>query len=415
MTTLTREQLPAAVRQIVAAQPITDMHTHLYPPSFGANMLRGVDELLTYHYLVAETLRWSTLSPEAFWQLSKREQADLVWQELFLARSPISEACRGVLTSLQLMGLDTGTRDLAAYRRTLEEMPAEAHIDRVFAQANVESVVMTNDAFGDERDVWLSGAAVDPRFHAVLRLDPLLNDYPRSRRKLIEWGYAVEEEWTEQSKAEVRRFLMDWVGRMKPLYVAVSFPSTFVFPDDSDRSRLIADCILPLCRDTNMPFAMMIGVRGKVNPALGDAGYMVGRADLESVTNLLQRYPHNKFFVTMLSRENQHELTVLARKFGQLMVFGCWWFLNNPVLIGDMTRMRLEMLGTSVIPQHSDARILDQLLYKWSHSKRLIGEILIDKYNDIADTGWRIERAEIERDVADLFKDNFWRFLQKKL
>ena len=31
-----------------------DLHTHLFPPSHGALMLWGVDELLTYHYLIAE-------------------------------------------------------------------------------------------------------------------------------------------------------------------------------------------------------------------------------------------------------------------------------------------------------------------------------------------------------------------------
>jgi hypothetical protein len=67
--------------------------------------------------------------------------------------------------------------------------------------------------------------------------------------------------------------------------------------------------------------------------------------------------------LTMLSRENQHELTVTARKFRNLMIFGCWWFLNNPTLINEITSMRFELLGTTVIPQHSDARILDQLVF----------------------------------------------------
>ena len=53
------EQVTAVVR----AQPITDMHTHCYAPRFGASpadgafLLWGIDELLTYHYLVAEVYR----------------------------------------------------------------------------------------------------------------------------------------------------------------------------------------------------------------------------------------------------------------------------------------------------------------------------------------------------------------------
>ena len=44
--------------------------------------------------------------------------------------------------------------------------------------------------------------------------------------------------------------------------------------------------------------------------------------------------------------------------------------MNNPSVIEEITRERIELLGLSVIPQHSDARILDQLVYKWKHSRR---------------------------------------------
>ncbi|MBM3290794.1 MAG: glucuronate isomerase, partial [Candidatus Hydrogenedentes bacterium] len=49
--------LRAAVRRAVYETPITDLHTHLYAPPFGPLLLYGVDELLTYHYLIAEVVR----------------------------------------------------------------------------------------------------------------------------------------------------------------------------------------------------------------------------------------------------------------------------------------------------------------------------------------------------------------------
>jgi hypothetical protein len=105
---------------------------------------------------------------------------------------------------------------------------------------------------------------------------------------------------------------------------------------------------------------------------------------------------------------------VAARKFRNLLVFGCWWFLNNPSLIEEMTRMRFELLGPSVIPQHSDARMLDQLIYKWTHSRKIIADVLFDKYNDIIATGWTIEEEEIQRDVEKIFGKNFWDFLERE-
>ena len=113
----------------------------------------------------------------------------------------------------------------------------------------------------------------------------------------------------------------------------------------------------------------------------------------------------------MLSRENQHELCVVARKFPNLMIFGCWWFLNNPSIIDEMTRERLELLGFSMIPQHSDARVLDQLIYKWKHSRTVIAGVLTDKYSDLAAAGWRVSEKEIQRDVALLFGGIFENFV----
>ena len=95
------------------------------------------------------------------------------------------------------------------------------------------------------------------------------------------------------------------------------------------------------------------------------------------------------------------------------MIFGCWWFLNNPSII-DRLPAENGALGLSFIPQHSDARVLDQLIYKWTHSREIIAEILVDKYCDIMDANWTVTEAEIKRDVADLFGESFWRFIGRE-
>jgi hypothetical protein len=406
--------LRSAVKRIVQETPVTDMHTHLYAPVFGDLLLWGVDELLTYHYLIAEFFRLSDMPYEQFWSLDKRGQADVIWQTLFIENAPISEACRGVLTALHAIGLDTSMRDLDAYRRWFGEQDPASHVDRVFKAANISSAVMTNDPFDPlERPVWESGAAVDPRFHGVLRIDPLLNDWPTACQGLKSWGYDVQEDFSGKTVNEVRRFLADWIKTFDALYMAVSLPPDFVFPEDSVRARVIEECILPTAKEHDIPFAMMIGVTRQVNPALKLAGDALGTASIQPVEYLCAHYPDNKFLVTMLARENQHALCVVARKFRNLLIFGCWWFLNNPSLIEEMTRMRLELLGPSIMPQHSDARVLDQVIYKWSHSREIITKVLRHKYADLLETGWVIREDEIQRDVDQLLGGNFWRFLGK--
>jgi hypothetical protein len=195
-TPLHPDQLGSIVTQSLAAQPVTDMHTHLYPPTFGTPtenqtgrrdpdglLLWGVDELLTYHYLVAEVYRIvpaTKLPYEQFWRMTKTQQADHVWKHLFLDRPPISEACRGVLTALNMLGLDPGRKDLRSMRQYFKEQNPDRLIDRVMELSNVNSITMTNAVFDDnERARWNDGIAADSRFKAVLRIDPMLRSVAR--------------------------------------------------------------------------------------------------------------------------------------------------------------------------------------------------------------------------------------------
>lgn len=424
--TLVREQdLGRTVSAALAKQPVTDLHTHCYSPRFGASpqpgglLLWGIDELVTYHYLVAEVFRVvpaSQLPYEKFWKMSKREQADHIWEQLFVRRTPISEACRGVLTTLQLLELDPNEKTLTPYRKWFAQHSPDRYVDLVMRLANVDQITMTNAVFDDhEREIWERTPDVgqDARFRGVLRIDPLLRDWAGACRKMAGWGYKTTEDFSGQTIAEVRRFLSDWIDRMGAIYLATSLPPEFRYPASTNPAsdRLIEECLMPLCAQRKLPWALMIGSRLQVNPALKDAGDVVGQADVGSVINLCRTFPGNKFLVTMLSRENQHELCVAARKFGNLMIFGCWWFLNNPSLIEELTRMRLELLGTSFVPQHSDARVLDQLLYKWEHSRQIIGKVLTDKYADLLRAGRQVSQQDIQRDAALLLRDNFRNFV----
>lgn len=407
-------QVRRAVTATVAEAPILDIHTHLYEPRFGGLLLRGIDELLTYHYLVAEVFRVAPVdfTYEQFWRMKKTAQAEYIWQKLFEDRAPISEGCRGVLTSLQQLGAKVKKRDLGKLRKHFAGWTADQHIDRVFATAGVTKALMTNNPFDEEeRPTWDGGPCRDERFRACLRLDDVLVHFPKCNAKLQAWGYKVTDQLNAATFAEIRRFLNEWCEKINPVYMAVSLPPTFQFPDTGHTAQLIEHCILPVGRERNLPFAMMIGVKKLINPALQLAGDGVGKSRIEAVEQLCVSFPKNKFLVTMLSRENQHELCVAARKFRNLHVFGCWWFLNNPSIIDEMTRLRLELLGLSVTPQHSDARVLDQLAYKWPHSRRIIGEVLADKFADLVETGWVVTQKEISRDVARIFGGAFTEFL----
>jgi len=205
--------IASIVQSTLDRQPIVDMHTHLYPPTFGTPvggksgksdpnglLLWGIDDLLTYHYLVAEVyrvVRTDKLPYEQFWKMTKRQQADHIWKHLFIERAPISEACRGVLTTIQKLGLDPSDPTPDGWRKWFDQQDPSGYIDKVMQVSNVKSITMTNPVFDDnERQRWLDNpkVAADPRFTAVLRIDPLLRDWPTAAKKISSWGYPAQED-----------------------------------------------------------------------------------------------------------------------------------------------------------------------------------------------------------------------------
>jgi hypothetical protein len=400
-------QISPAVEAVLAATEIIDIHTHLFAPSFGKLGLWGIDELLTYHYLEAEFFRSSHTTPDQYFALSKTQQADAIWRALFIENTPISESTRGVVAVLKAFDLPTDAENLAEARAFFDNQSLDEHIRRVFEMAGISTVVMTNDPLDpEEAPLWLKGVSEHPQFRAVLRLDKILRQWTANWQVLAAQGYKVDAQASGKSPAEVQRFLFDWCKRMRPMYMAVSLPDTFLYPAETVGNRLLTEAVLPACLELNLPLSLMIGVRLQVNPVLRLAGDALGRADLRSLENLCVTFPKNRFLVSVLSRENQHELCVYARKFSNLMPFGCWWFLNNPSIVEEITRERIEMLGTSFIPQHSDARVLEQVIYKWSNTRRTLAPILTNAYRLLVEDGGRVSRDDIERDVTRLFRSN---------
>ena len=384
-------ELRAQVELIVNSTPVTDVHTHLFPPEFNTFCLSGIDELLTYHYLTAETFRSAPVSYDDFWRMPKTDQADLVWQTLFVDNIPTSEAARGIISVLDVFGLDTRAANLKEARAFFASQNLREHIDQVFDIARVSGVVMTNDPLDEaEGQIWNSEVELDHRFRSSLRLDRLLNQWDR----------------VPGSVGEQRRFLDQWIERMRPVYMGVSLPAHFKFPAEDTRDRLLREVVLPVAREHGLAVTLMVGVRRRVNPRLREAGDGVGKADVTAVERMCADYPDVKFLATFLSRENQHELCVAARKFNNLMPFGCWWFLNNPSIVSEITRERLELLGTSFIPQHSDARVLEQLIYKWKHARQEIADALCDTYEQLLLSGRAVTADEISRDVTRMFSGN---------
>ena len=90
--------LKQTINEIVNETEIFDIHTHLFPADFKKYHLSGISEVLNYHYLIAELFTTTNINIKKFYRLTNEEKSNIIWEELFRKRTPISEACKGVLT-----------------------------------------------------------------------------------------------------------------------------------------------------------------------------------------------------------------------------------------------------------------------------------------------------------------------------
>ena len=153
-----KQDLQREVNEVVHTTPVVDIHTHVFPPEFGSMCLSGIDDLLTYHYLIAEMFRSTDCSYAAFWKMNKAERADLVWKTLFVDNTPLSEAARGIISIMDTLGLNSRAPNLDEARAYFRSRDMREHIDWVLKAAQVSDIVMTNDPFNEHESwIWKTG------------------------------------------------------------------------------------------------------------------------------------------------------------------------------------------------------------------------------------------------------------------
>ena len=430
-SSISEDNLVSTIKRIVQETPIIDVHSHLFPSAHKELCLYGIDYLLTYHYLISELfVVWSEMDVSKFYELSLRDQANIVWEQLFIFRSPISEACQGVITTCQQLGLGNWIEDrnldmIREYFENLKDNPKllEDYLESIFEKSKIKYTIMTNQIFDhQEIKLWTQTPTLNlsHRFKTSLRIDPLIININKTGEFIKQYGYPVNING-------FKNYLRDWNKRINPEYLMASLPSDFIYSgkeitatpliseSNLSPSQVIDLIIIPIALELNLPVAFKFGTQRMINPRLKSAGDSLGVSSVESLANLCRKHPRCKFLATFLSLVNQHQLCTIARNFQNLHIYGCWWFLNNPSLIKQITEMRIEMLGWGFTVQHSDARVVEQLLYKWSHSKDIIIDILIDKFKSLILSGWLLNEDEVSRDIQLLFYKSYESFMSKNL
>lgn len=391
-----KDQIKFYVEKFVDEAQIFDVHTHLYPSKFKKFHKIGFIQLLNYHYLIAEFLSTKAISPKSFFKLNEYNKAKIIWNNLFLKNYPFSTAAKGVLQVLQYYGI----QNMRMSFQKINEIIKKNNLNEsdIFEISGVKKVVMTNNPF-DYNELNLLRANNDSRYIPSIRIDDLFDDPIKNE---IKSSYNLNK---ESHINKILNLFISLINNYKPAYFALSTENFVEF-----NKNIFFKKFLKTLEKYKKPLMLLIGVKRRINPSFYDAGDGLGYINFEKLENILLKYPNNNFLVTCLDFRDQFRLNVLARKFNNLKIFGFWWFNNNQSIIENLLQQRLELLGDGFIFQHSDARIHDQLIYKWQDFKNIYSLNMTKNYQNLLNLGFRVKPSELENKIKHHFED-----LPKKL
>ena len=330
-------KLRRAVAQEVDACDAIDVHAHCFAHEYGPElMLYGVDLLLTAGFgdeqhlacspdLVAQYLSVADDTPDAFARLPSATQAERIREALFVRRSPISEACTGVVATLAALGLTKplGARSLGGVRAWYAAQGGARFNDKVMRLAKLKYVVTSHSPFFSARQLAASlhPPPPPPRYRAALEVNSLLE--PLGWPKVLATLAAAGE---PASFGGLTSLLERCVAALHSQYLSCSTPHTFAYDgggadgrrapesaavDDIEAvksliSRTPLDAVAPgaatlldqilllLCRRHGIPLLLRMGTRRGMNASLRLAGDGVGLACLDALGRLCAAHPTTK-------------------------------------------------------------------------------------------------------------------------
>lgn len=388
--------------------PAADVRTFLPPPGIGNDKLpaSGVDNLLTSPPVLAEFFRRRPpaiqseaadieTSQEAYVKsLTRPELADIVWRQLFVDNPPMSEACRTVLTTLGLWGIDVGSGDLRVLREQSGSLPDAERFEKSMKQANLELVLYPVEAL--EHD---GAAAPVPGYRPIIGLNCLFRDWKESARKLRALGFAVKGKVDDFAPLELRRYLAGEIDRLSPAGMTLDWPVRHQ-PQDDGIGRLVREAALPLCRERGLPFFLAAGDwRGRPEDC-------PLAPDIETLSPLWEGNPDIRFLLYPVHMNQLHSACLASAKHRNVLLGGP----ESPVLVPSwletFTRFRLEAAGSAFHYCHSGAETPEELVGRWAHLRWVLGVALIRRYTELWRTGWRYEEEDIHREVKAILSGN---------
>lgn len=314
-----------------------DLHTHLYPQN-DDRCLSGLNELLNYHYVLGEFFKASgklKKDIQLFNLKTKEERSEEIWDTLFRGQTTHSkyqsEHIRGVHTCIS--GFAPNVNPFySTYANVIEKYDVPT-LELALHCVGLTQAVATYD-IGEEifdDDIIIPSFRID-RLTEFCMPDPIDD---------------------------------------RALYYAFSCESSELHTVNNLKGNLIDEL-----KEHNKPLWIMLGVKRGVTPYMDLGGDSIGECDILKLVEFANHHPDLKIPFSILDPSKIHEAIVASRVTPNLFFSGHWWFNNIPSSIKHNMQTAVELVGyENFIHYYSDARVVDQLLYKWKHYYQIKKEL----------------------------------------
>jgi len=407
------ESLIDRIHGELSRHPHIDPHSHIEPKAAAA---RGLEDILGYHYFTE--LAHSAGVPREQIEgegVPAEPRLDAVVGGLSKFSNTVQHSWL-LKIARDLFGFEHAAVTLENWREldaSIRRLTADASWEnRVLAESRIEAVFLTND-FDDP----LEGFDTE-RYVPCLRVDELVfhTGKPGVLDRLAgSAGLAISSaaDFEEALGKTAARF-RERGAKAAAISLPPSFRPAFVEPADFARSfeavrtrGLDADAgdraivsqgvfwhVARCCRQQQLPFDLMIGVRRGVYPSGVFQGQdlLDGRLSLADYADLFNAFPDVTFPVSVLSHPLNHELVSFAWIFPNVLPFGHWWYANTPAVIERDLEQRLEAVPRSkLLGYYSDMYKLEFGYPKFAMYRQVLARVLAKRF--VVERGWSEEAA----------------------
>ena len=380
------DQLARDLYTEICRIPLIDPHTHIDPRRATA---RNLDDILGYHYYTE--LAHSAGMDKALLAVSdprERVRAIMYHMAQFDNTTQYMWFVEIVRAFLGFEGERVTLADCTWLWDAAERLMAQpGWEEQVLQRSHLDKIFLTND-FDDS----LTGFDTT-RYVPCLRTDDLVFhlDQPEVLKRLQKVA-ALEDVKDTTTLREAIQKLFDHFTRHGAKACAISLPPDFS-PQPVSRAAMAKDSrafsqgvfwmLAECCRDSKLPFDLMIGVNRRVY----EHGVYQGQDLFDQRTSLIQyatlfnALPEVTFCISVLSSGQNQELASYSWIFPNIVTSGHWWYSNIPSYIEQDLRARLQAVPkVKQIGYYSDAYKLEFVLPKFNMYRRILAQILADDF-----------------------------------